>query len=60
MARSSPVADFVFLPEWEQVSPANAQSIGLFPANRIEFQHSGAEQRTSDAKLISPDLLGLL
>lgn len=61
VAMSSLVADFVFLPEWKQVSPANAQSSGLaFFQQTEENSDIQAEQRTSDAKLISPDLLGLL
>lgn len=61
VAVSSPLADFVFLPEWEQVSPARAQSSGLaFFQQTEETSDIQAEQRTSDAKLISPDVPGLL
>lgn len=61
MVMSSPVADFVFLPEWEQVSPASAPSSGLaFFQQTEETSDIQAEQRTSDAKLIFPDLPGLL
>lgn len=61
MAVSSPVADFVFLPEGERVSPTSAQSSVLaFFQQTEETSDIQAEQRTSDAKLISPDLPGLL
>lgn len=61
VAVSSALADFDFLPEWEQVSPVSAQTSGLaFFQQTEEASDIQAEQRTSDAKLLSPDLPGLL
>lgn len=60
MAVSSSLADFVFLPEWKQVSPTSAQNSSLaFFQQTEETSDIQAEQRT-DAKLFSPDLPGLL
>lgn len=58
---SSTLADFHFLPEWERASPVSAQSSGLaFFQQTEEASDIQAQQKTSDAKLLSPDLLGLL
>lgn len=61
VAVSSSLAEFDFLPERERVSPVSAQSSGLaFFQQTEEASDIQAEQRTSDAKVLSPDLLGLL
>lgn len=61
VAVSSALADFDFLPEQEVIPPVNAQSSGLAFFQQIkEASDVQAEQRTSDAKLLFPDLPELL